>query len=161
VLAQSFFQTVSTVVAVVAAQRPRPLGYIEEYQMSLTCPNSPYRLVFSLKIYLRFWSQKKSTSTVTHVIMGGGHENIGLRIVQDETGAWVYVPDEPISEPEPAPPTPEPVPEPEPAPPAPEEEDDVPVPRATALIEEALNAQAAEAGAPTPENPAEPAEVEV
>ena len=64
--------------------------------------------------------------------------------------------------PESAPPAPEPevvVPEPEPeaAPPVPEPEvvepDDVPVPRASALIEEALNAQAEAAGQPTPENP--------
>jgi len=56
--------------------------------------------------------------------------------------------------PAPEPAAPEPVPEPEAAPPAPEPEtEDVPVPRASALIEEALNAQAEAAGQPTPENP--------
>lgn len=55
-----------------------------------------------------------------------------------------------VPEPVPEPPAPEPVPEP-----VPEPEVDVPVPRATALIEEALNAQAEAAGQPTPENPAE------
>jgi hypothetical protein len=57
-----------------------------------------------------------------------------------------------VPEPEAAPPAPEPVPEPEAAPPAPEPEtEDVPVSRASALIEEALNAQAAAAPAPVAE----------
>jgi len=63
-------------------------------------------------------------------------------------GSAHYDPPSPPSVPEPeaAPPAPEPVPEPEAAPPAPEAEtEDVPVSRASALIEEALNAKAAAA----------------
>jgi len=41
-------------------------------------------------------------------------------------------------------------------PPKPEDEEDVPVTRSAALIEEALNAKAAEAGTPTPDQPAAP-----
>ena len=74
---------------------------------------------------------------------------------------------EPEPEPEPTPSAPEPEPEPEPEPtpsapePEPEPEEDVPVTRSAALIEEALNAKAAETGAPTPDAPVEHEDEEV
>ena len=85
----------------------------------------------------------ESDGTILNPFDGGhfvGVSNDLVRIVKDGAVKWVIVKDgEAAPEPVPAP---APAPEPEVAEPEPEE--DVPVPRASALIEEALNAEVEE-----------------
>ena len=78
------------------------------------------------------------------------------RAVPSIGGSAIAPEPEPVVE---AAPEPEPVVEAAPEPEA--EEEDVPVARSAALIEEALNAKAAETGAPTPDAPVEQEDEEV